>query len=247
MKPKKNGFDPFKSPEKYWQGKIAASKDIDHGPAKGTASEDAWLELLRRYFPTRYKVESGFVISADGEKSDQIDCIVYDGTFTPTFFTEHNQSHVPAEAVYAVFEIKQSVTSSEIKYASEKAESVRMLHRTSAPYTGDGKSRPPKPHFPIIAGLLARKIDAKKWDTPISHLREIRDSQPTNKWLDIVLTTEDGGVDYLSDEAIGSASPKIYSKKGGLMFGILRVVRTMVKQGTVPAVNWDEWLSKYKP
>lgn len=241
MKPK-NNFDPFRSPEPYWREKIAAAQDIGHAPAKGATAEGGWLCLLQRYLPARYKVEPGFVISADGGISEQIDCIVYDGTFTPTFFAEHANSHIPAEAVYAVFEIKQHVDPSHIRYASDKARSVRALRRTSAPYTGDGKARDPKPHFPIVGGLLACKLKARKWDSSILRLTEIRGLECKNKWLDIVLTAESGGVDYLSAES----SLKEYPQEGGLMFGILRLVRKMVEQGTAPAVDWDYWLSKYE-
>lgn len=245
MNLKDKKFDPFRDPEEYWRAKISASKSIGQSVAKGTTTEGAWQELLRRYLPSRYKVESGFVISAKGQISEQIDCIVYDGTFTPTFFTEHDMSHIPAEAVYAVFEIKQSVTSDYITYASKKADSVRGLHRTSASYTGDGKNRNPKPPFPIIAGLLAGKIGVKKWDSIFSNLEKIRNTESQCKWLDIILTAQNGGIDYLSGEAIGSESLKRYPGEGGLMFGILRLVRIMLKQGTVPAVDWDYWLSKY--
>ena len=59
-----------------------------------------------------------------------------------------------AESVYAVFEAKQELTADYIRYAGEKAASVRRLHRTSlSAETIDGPSRA-KPLHHILAGIL---------------------------------------------------------------------------------------------
>ena len=98
------------------------------------------------------------VIDAEGKISQQIDCIISDNVFTPTFWGDHGYVYIPAEAVYAVFEIRQSANKENIDYASEKIKSVRNLRRTSAPYTGDGQNRPPKCPFRIVGGLMVREF-----------------------------------------------------------------------------------------
>lgn len=236
-------FDALKVTERFWRERIAAASIITHPTAKGDVAESAWRELLGKYLPDRYKVSSGFVVSADNERSDQIDCIVYDNVYTPVFFGEHGLSCIPAEAIYAVFEVKQKVSVSSIQYAAKKASSVRDLRRTSARYTGDGQPRDAKPRFPIIAGLMAYETEGKgKWKHSLQ--RKLHSIQCTNPrgFLDIVLTAQDGSADYF-DVAFPAETPDIHSDEGGLMRGVLRLVKALQIQGTVPALDWQEWLS----
>ena len=67
--------------EKSLQAKLKSANFPDHPVAKGDVSEDAWRELLRRFLPSRFSVESGFIIDAHNEASEQIDCIIYDKVF----------------------------------------------------------------------------------------------------------------------------------------------------------------------
>lgn len=50
--------------------------------------------------------------------------------------------YIPAESVYAVFEVKQDVEG-HIEYAAKKVESVRKLKRTSISMVASGKLRLP--------------------------------------------------------------------------------------------------------
>jgi hypothetical protein len=66
--------------------------------------------------------------------------------------------YVPAEAVYAVFEVKQRIDDNRLKAASAKAASVRRLRRTTTRIpTADGVLKPRAPHR-IVAGVLALNI-----------------------------------------------------------------------------------------
>ena len=237
-------FDALKVTEKFWRERIATASIITHPTAKGDVAEVAWRELLSKYLPDRYKVSCGFVVSADNQRSHQIDAIVYDNTFTPMFFGEHGLSCVPAEAVYAVLEIKQVVNAKHIQYASKQARSVRDLRRTSAKYTGDGQSRDAKPLFPIIAGLMAHKIGSRGWKHQVQALNSLQEEDCLGA-LDIVFTAENGSVDYFKT-AFPERNPTVNSNEGGLMLGVLRLVEALQIQGTVPAIDWNDWLSNFK-
>ena len=127
---------------------------VTHPGARGDASEEDWLRILKDHLPYRYQVDRAFVIDSNGATSDQIDIVIYDRQYSPFLYNQSNQHYVPAESVYGVFEVKQDMSREHILYAGEKAASVRSLHRTSAriPYAaGAYKPRTP-PH--IVAGLL---------------------------------------------------------------------------------------------
>jgi hypothetical protein len=116
-----------------------ARKAFEHPVAKGDASEDVWLELLKTYLPQRYQAAKAFVVDSKGAFSEQIDVLIFDRQYTPFIFKYHGQTIVPAEGVYAAFEAKQTITASLVKYAQGKVASVRRLQRTSLPHCCPGK------------------------------------------------------------------------------------------------------------
>ena len=65
---------------------------------------------------------------------------------------------------YAVFEAKQTVDANLVKYAQNKAASVRNLYRTSLSIPHAGGSYSPKKLTPIIGGLLAFESE---WNPPL--------------------------------------------------------------------------------
>lgn len=104
----------------------------DHGTIVGTGTEHGWYGLLTGFLPRRYGVATGKVVDSRGYQSEQIDLIVYDAFYSPRLFVVGDATFVPAESVYAVFEVKQTLNKEHLDAAASKAESVRRLHRTSA-------------------------------------------------------------------------------------------------------------------
>ena len=79
---------------------------IEHGPTAGAATERHWIGLFERYLPKRYRASSAFVIDSRGNRSRQIDIAIYDHFYSPLLFPQESAVHIPAESVYAVFEVK---------------------------------------------------------------------------------------------------------------------------------------------
>ena len=127
----------------------------------GDASEAIWLEILNKHLPRRYRADKAHVVDSRGEFSDQIDVVVYDRQYSPRIFSYAKQTIIPAESVYAVFEVKQTLNAEHVRYALKKAASVRRLHRTSLPIPHAGGIYPPRQPIPILGGLLTLKSDWK--------------------------------------------------------------------------------------
>jgi len=142
----------------------AVRKTFAHPGAKGDASENVWINLFERYLPRRYQAAKAFVVDSQGRFSDQIDVVVFDRQYSPFIFTHENQTIVPAESVYAVFEAKQTASSSQVAYAQEKVKTVRNLHRTSLPIPYANGTYPAKALIPILGGLLTFESD---WVPPL--------------------------------------------------------------------------------
>lgn len=131
-----------------------ARKTMGHPVSKGDASEKIWLELFQTYLPKRYQAEKAFVVDSNGVFSQQMDVVIFDRQYSPFIFTYKGEMIIPAESVYAVFEAKQTINADLVKYAQEKVESVRKLHRTSLPIPHAGGTFPAKSPIQILGGIL---------------------------------------------------------------------------------------------
>jgi len=132
---------------------------ITHPGSKGDALENAWIEWLQKYLPNRYSVDKAIIIDHEGNTSHQIDVVIYDNWFTPFIFSQNGFHYIPAEGVYAVFEVKPDINGSAggqnyIEYAAEKIESVRVLKRTSTNIINAGTKINPRGLTKIIGGIL---------------------------------------------------------------------------------------------
>jgi len=136
-----------------------ARQSFGHPGTKGDASEKIWLKLFQDYLPARYQAEKAHVVDSRGTFSQQIDVVIFDRQYSPFIFNFEGEKLIPAESVYAVFEAKQSINSDYVRYAQEKAASVRRLHRTSLPIPHAGGVYDPKPLIPILGGILTFESD----------------------------------------------------------------------------------------
>lgn len=132
---------------------------ITHPGSKGDSLENAWIEWLRKYLPNRYSVDKAIVIDYEGNTSHQIDIVIYDNWFTPFIFSQNGFHYIPAEGVYAVFEVKPDINGNVegktyIEYAGEKIESVRNLKRTTTEIISVGQKQKPRGLTKIIGGIL---------------------------------------------------------------------------------------------
>lgn len=143
---------------------------ISHTGSMGDASEERWMNFLSTYLPDRYEVDKAIVIDALGNVSDQIDVVIYDNLYTPFIFKKDGFKYVPAESVYAVFEVKQDIEGN-IEYAADKVESVRRLQRTSIDMVSSGRNCKARLLTKIIGGILTTANSYKKQETIEEHLK----------------------------------------------------------------------------
>lgn len=149
---------------------------IGHPGSKGDATEQRWIDFLRTYLPNRYKVDKAIVIDSTGNVSEQMDVVIYDAIYTPFIFNQDSFMYIPAESVYAVFEVKQDVEG-HIKYAAQKVESVRKLKRTSISMVASGKTTPARPLTKIIGGILTTTSSYSKNDAVRNQLKKLKGLQ----------------------------------------------------------------------
>jgi hypothetical protein len=207
---------------------------IRHPGTKGDASELNWLKMLNTHLPARYRAEKAFVLDAEGQLSEQTDVVVFDRQYCPLLFVQGGAKYVPAESVYAVFEVKQELSKKAIEYAARKAATVRQLRRTSVPIPHAGGVYPPKPHSAVLAGVLA--LDSS-WRPGIGEplVRAIR-QQPVEGRLDLGCVLLHGGVEISYPED-GPPRIDVSEEKTALVFFFIRLLRRLQQLGTVPAMD----------
>lgn len=227
----------------HLQGQLAAHLRtnravLDHPGAKGSATEERWREMLGEYLPNRYCVSKAFVIDADGARSHEIDLVIYDRQFSPFLFKQDGAIFIPAESVYAIFEIKQSLTGRDVGYAIEKAASVRWLRRTSAAITHAGGTFTPRPPFPILAGMLTLESE---WNPALGEKLVAKlEAGPREGRLDLLCALQHGSADvtYSGDNRV---SLDLSAPDTALIFFFLRLLERLQGLGTVPAINLREY------
>lgn len=180
---------------------------LEHPGTKGDSLEDIWIKWLREYLPNRYNVDKAIIIDSEGHLSQQIDLVIYDQQYTPFVFNQNGALYIPAEGVYAVFEVKPDLNGriqkkghsiSYIKYAGQKIESVRKLQRTTTNIIDRGVSKSPRPLTKIIGGILTSVSTFSKQDTILNHLCSLKDLET----IDMGCSIEYGSfyVDYEGKE-----------------------------------------------
>jgi len=211
---------------------------IGHPGAKGAATEEGWREMLGEYLPNRYCVSKAFVIDADGGQSDEIDLVIYDRQYSPFLFKQDGAIFIPAESVYAVFEVKQSLTGEHVKYAAKKAASVRQLKRTSVTITHAGGTFKPRPPFPILAGLLTLENDRRS--SLGKRLATWLEAGPRVGRLDLLCALRHGSAEatYSKENRVDL---DVSAPDAALIFFFLRLLEKLQGLGTVPAINLREY------
>lgn len=255
--------DLFEGLQKQMVCRLTTNRDfIIHPGTKGDSLENVWIEWLRTYLPNRYNVDKAIVIDSDGNLSDQIDLVIYDQQYTPFVFNQNETLYIPAEGVYAVFEVKpdlsgntfiQGESLSFIEYAGRKVESVRKLNRTSAKILDRGKAREPRNLTKIVGGILTTENSYKKDDTVSNHFQSLSGL----KTLDMGCSVNKGSFFIKYDEDQGESDiyrfyeTRVFSRikqskeKDSLIHFFLQLSRYLQQViGTVAAVDFNAYSEK---
>jgi hypothetical protein len=226
------------------EGKLRGNRAaVTHPGARGEASEDDWLRVLQDHLPHRYQADRAFVIDSQGSSSEQIDVVVYDRQYSPFLYNQANQRYVPAESVYAVLEVKQDLSREHVKYAGEKAASVRRLHRTSAPVPHIEGIAKPRPLPRVVAGILTYH---SSWSPPFGiPFRDALAELDADQQLDIgcALTVGAFEVGY---GAGGELDLRLAEGPRSLVQFLMRLLKQLQALATAPAIDYEAYLLRIK-
>lgn len=225
----------FQGVQKELGSKLETAREaLDHPSSKGTKTEDYWIEMFRNYLPKRYDVHRAFVIDSKDVLSDQLDIVVHDRQFSPFVLNLDGEYFVPAESVYAVLEVRQTMNAANVEYAAGKIGSVRKLHRTSLPIRHAGGEYPAKPLHDILGALVTLDSD---WTPPFGDpFRAAIANAPAIGRLDMGCAAKHGGfeVKYAPNEPPAVAAER---SEAALALFLLRFIARLQAMATVPAMD----------
>lgn len=231
-------LDLYQSTQARMCAELETARANTHGPTSGGTAELAWIEFLREHLPHRYAVDTAFVIDSYGKASDQIDIVVYDRQYTPRIQDHRGVIWLPAESVYAVLEVKPALNAANVKYAANKAASVRRLTRTSLPIKHAGGEFPAVPLPPILAGVLA---DTSGWSKPLDEkLPPLLEPLALEGRLDIGCCADSAAFDVTYE---GGAIVEASSVDFGLVYFLVKFVGRLQALGTVPAIDFTRYIA----
>lgn len=216
---------------------------VTHPGARGEASEEDWLRVLKDHLPRRYQADRAFVIDSRGECSDEIDIVVYDRQYSPFLYNQANQRYIPAESVYGVLEVKQDMSRDHVLYAGNKAASVRRLHRTSAVIPHAGGSHEPRPLPRIVAGLVTYH---SSWAPPFGDpFRDALGELPPEAQVDLGCALVHGAFEahYHAEQAVDVT---VVEGPRSLVQFLMRLLKQLQALGTAPAIDYAAYLTRFE-
>jgi hypothetical protein len=225
---------------------LSTGANAGHRGVQGDGNEQHWIDLFERHLPRRYAITRAMVVDSRGGQSEQLDLVIYDRQYSPEFWQHGDHHYLPAESVYAVFEIKPELNREYVLYAGGKIASVRRLHRTSASFEWASGTHPGRQDFRPLGGILCA---ASGWSPMFG--------DPFNKALGDVVVG--GGIDFgcvLGGGAFEISDPgrptefTTSDSSVALVGFLMTLLRRLQQIGTAPAIDYtayEGWISGKAP
>ncbi len=192
---------------------------FEHPSANGTATEQIWIETFSQFLPTRYRAVPAFIINSSGHRSRQIDIAIYDIASAPPLFPNPAGLHIPIESIYAVFEVKPTISKQFLEDAAEKAASVRALRSNNRT---------------ILAGLLGTSSVWKPETFSTNLRRALADLKPPHN-INFGCALEHGAFEHHNTISVSPSNR-------ALIFFLLRLITKLNKLAPTPQVNLLKYL-----
>jgi hypothetical protein len=103
-----------------------------HRPTAGENREGIVVDFLRDYLPRVFGVDSGLILSRSGEVSNQADIVVVDQSCNAPLYPFTTKRLWLVESVYALIEVKTTLSRDEITDAVKKCRRFKTLPRDFA-------------------------------------------------------------------------------------------------------------------
>lgn len=117
---------------------------VEHKAEKGRIVEGIVKASLRAILPSRFSLGTGFVVTAAGDTSPQLDVVIYDAFENAPIILEGGVGVFPIECVYGFVEVKSKLDTDGIASAAKTIGQVRRFasQKTYEGYAVNGGDEP---------------------------------------------------------------------------------------------------------
>jgi hypothetical protein len=220
-----------------------------HHGNQGTGRELALIRFLNERLPGRFRAANGEIVDVGGERSGQIDILLYDRVGTAPLLTQPDgRVLIGAEAVLAVIEVKSTLSKSELQKAINGFVKVRSLRPWGYPwarYRPRGKQADKGPR--CFSSIFAFDTDLGKVDWALKELTRVRSESVSAGFhpehLDRIVVLSRGLL--LPADGL-SASSKLDRQVLGMWYSALLhfVTREADRRAPFPWHDYESWDSR---
>jgi len=150
----------------YFGIRVRETASIKHTGAKGDERESTLAEMMNELLPFQYQAGKGEVVDLLGEKSPQLDVLVFDKSKNFPFYSGETVV-IPAEALLCSVEVKSEINPGEIKKSQEAARKLKSLRPLKRKIGTSKGIRPPNGRRPYryLHSLFAyaTNLNDKNW------------------------------------------------------------------------------------
>jgi hypothetical protein len=121
--------------ESYWQFRMegvtarlrAAQQIVSHPGTRGALAENLLRDAIREFLPQRWAVGTGFIVNEHGDRSNQIDLLMYDQLTMSPIYRDWDLVILSPGTTHVAVEVKSNLDSREIPSAFKNICSVKRI------------------------------------------------------------------------------------------------------------------------
>lgn len=105
----------------------AAQAIVSHTGTRGALAENLLRELIREFLPQRWAVGTGFIMAADGGRTNQVDVLVYDQLANSPVYRDGDLVILSPNTVAVAIEVKSNLDAEQVPLAYSNLASVKRV------------------------------------------------------------------------------------------------------------------------
>ncbi|MER9831353.1 hypothetical protein NKJ51_23805 [Mesorhizobium sp. M0134] len=143
--------------------RVRETQNLKHSSGKGTERELSVSSFLKELLPSMYEVVKGEAIDLLGDKTPQMDIMIYDRSKNFPFYNGQDYVVLPAEALLCSMEIKSRLNKTEVEKCAHAAQKVKEIRPGKKKIVGEVGTKTGA--FRYYHGIFAYDTDItdKKW------------------------------------------------------------------------------------
>jgi hypothetical protein len=154
-----------------------------HHPSAGSNREDLVAKFLRGHLPKAFGIDTGLILSQSGHLAREADLVIVDQLWNAPLHPTTPKRLWLAEAVYALIEVKTTLTPSTLRDAMKKCRRFKTLPRTF-------DTAPPYSHRVIDSMFVLWAFEGPKPETIKKNVLKVTSGGPRSEQPDFIVVPD---------------------------------------------------------